>query len=91
MIGTDGGIQQGQVDAFAENGWTSGPDKVELYSDSKYVIDALEKGWARSWRAKGWINTNIKPCGWKMYLKPLQLIFRHCTRILNDFTGNLYF
>ena len=25
---------------------------VELYSDSKYVIDALEKGWARSWRAR---------------------------------------
>ena len=25
------------------------PCVVELYSDSKYVIDALEKGWARSW------------------------------------------
>ena len=24
------------------------PCVVELYSDSKYVIDALEKGWARS-------------------------------------------
>ena len=30
------------------------PCIVELYSDSKYVIDALEKGWAVSWRAKGW-------------------------------------
>ena len=27
---------------------------VELYSDSKYVIDALEKGWAVSWQARGW-------------------------------------
>ena len=27
---------------------------VELYSDSKYVLDALTKGWARRWRANGW-------------------------------------
>ena len=26
------------------------PCVVELYSDSKYVIDALEKGWAWGWR-----------------------------------------
>ena len=34
---------------------------VELYSDSKYVIDALEKGWAVSWRAKGWRKADKKP------------------------------
>ena len=27
---------------------------VELYSDSKYVIDALTKGWLASWRKNGW-------------------------------------
>ena len=27
------------------------PCAVELYSDSKYVIDALERAWARSWTA----------------------------------------
>jgi ribonuclease HI len=27
---------------------------VTLYSDSKYVLDALTKGWARRWRANGW-------------------------------------
>ena len=37
------------------------PCVVELYSDSKYVIDALEKGWARGWRAKGWIKSDKKP------------------------------
>ena len=37
------------------------PCEVELYSDSKYVIDALEKGWARSWRAKGWVKGDKKP------------------------------
>ena len=34
---------------------------VELYSDSKYVIDALEKGWAWGWRKKGWIKSDKKP------------------------------
>ncbi len=34
---------------------------VELYSDSKYVIDALEKGWAQSWREKGWRKADKKP------------------------------
>ena len=37
------------------------PCVVELYSDSKYVIDALEKGWARGWQAKGWIKSDKKP------------------------------
>lgn len=37
------------------------PCAVELYSDSKYVIDALEKGWARSWRARGWVKGDKKP------------------------------
>ena len=34
---------------------------VELYSDSKYVIDALEKGWAYGWRKKGWVKSDKKP------------------------------
>ena len=34
---------------------------VELWSDSKYVIDGLSKGWAKSWRAKGWVKSDKKP------------------------------
>ena len=37
------------------------PCAVELYSDSKYVIDALEQGWAKSWRARGWRRADKKP------------------------------
>ncbi len=37
------------------------PCAVELYSDSKYVIDALEKGWAVSWQAHGWRKGDKKP------------------------------
>lgn len=37
------------------------PCQVELYSDSKYVIDALEKGWAKSWQRRGWVKSDKKP------------------------------
>ena len=37
------------------------PCEVELYSDSKYVIDALEKGWARGWQKRGWVKSDKKP------------------------------
>ena len=37
------------------------PCIVELYSDSKYVIDALEKGWAVGWRQRGWVKSDRKP------------------------------
>lgn len=37
------------------------PCDVQLYSDSKYIIDAVTKGWAKSWKAKGWIKADKKP------------------------------
>lgn len=37
------------------------PCIVELYSDSKYVIDALEKGWAWGWKKRGWFKSDGKP------------------------------
>lgn len=37
------------------------PCEVTLTSDSKYVIEALEKGWARSWRSRGWKKADNKP------------------------------
>lgn len=37
------------------------PCTVELYSDSKYVIDALEKGWAWGWKKRGWVKSDKKP------------------------------
>lgn len=30
------------------------PCEVNLYSDSKYIIDAITKGWAARWRENGW-------------------------------------
>ena len=37
------------------------PCRVELYSDSKYVIDALEKGWAQGWQKRGWVKSDKSP------------------------------
>ena len=37
------------------------PCEVELWSDSKYLVDAITKGWARSWKAKGWKKSDGKP------------------------------
>lgn len=37
------------------------PCEVTLYSDSKYVIDALRLGWAEKWRAAGWMRNKKEP------------------------------
>lgn len=37
------------------------PCIVELYSDSRYVIDGLQKGWAVSWRKNNWRKADKKP------------------------------
>lgn len=37
------------------------PCKVALYSDSKYVIDGIVKGWAKGWRARGWKKADKSP------------------------------
>lgn len=37
------------------------PSRVTLYSDSRYVVDAMAKGWARSWRDKGWRKRDKAP------------------------------
>ncbi|MDF2593305.1 MAG: rnhA, partial [Clostridia bacterium] len=32
--------------------------KVTVYSDSKYVVDAIEKGWLANWRKNNWVKSN---------------------------------
>jgi len=32
------------------------PCKIKLYSDSRYVVDGIGKGWAIKWRANGWMR-----------------------------------
>ena len=37
------------------------PCEVELYSDSQYVCNALTLGWAKKWRAQGWMRNKKEP------------------------------
>ena len=37
------------------------PCEVDLYSDSKYVIDSITKGWAVGWKARGWKKADKSP------------------------------
>ncbi|MDJ0621942.1 MAG: ribonuclease HI [Desulfocapsaceae bacterium] len=34
---------------------------IILYSDSSYVVNGIRKGWAKSWRKKGWLKADGKP------------------------------
>lgn len=37
------------------------PCEVTLYSDSKYLVDAVLKGWLKSWRSRNWKKSDGKP------------------------------
>ncbi len=57
------------------------PCIVELYSDSKYVIDGLEKGWAASWQRRGWVKSDKKPAlNPDLWARLLELTARHRMR-----------
>lgn len=49
---------------------------VEVYSDSTYVVDSVEKGWLYSWEKKNWIKSDKKEVKnielWKELLKQLR-------------------
>ena len=57
------------------------PCEVELYSDSKYVIDALSKGWVYGWQKKGWVKSDKKPAlNVDLWERLLPLIAAHDVR-----------
>lgn len=37
------------------------PCQVTVYSDSRYVVDAVSKGWAVKWRNNGWMRNKREP------------------------------
>ena len=54
------------------------PCEVTLTSDSKYVIDALNLGWAEGWRKNGWKKPDKKPAlNSDLWEKLLDLISVH--------------
>jgi len=54
------------------------PCNVDLFSDSRYVVDGVTKGWAKNWRAKNWMRTPTEPAkNPDLWEKLLQLLERH--------------
>ena len=37
------------------------PCAITLHSDSKYLVDAMTKGWLVGWKKRGWIKSDKKP------------------------------
>lgn len=54
------------------------PCEVDLYSDSKYVIDSITKGWAVGWKARGWKKADKSPAkNIELWERLLNLIETH--------------
>ena len=54
------------------------PCEVTVVTDSKYVVDAIQKGWARGWKLRGWMRSNKEPAlNPDLWEKLLDLIDRH--------------
>lgn len=52
--------------------------EVTLYSDSKYMIDAIQKKWVYSWKDKGWKKADKSPAlNPDLWEKLLGLIEKH--------------
>lgn len=52
--------------------------EVTVYSDSKYVVDAINLGWAEKWRSNGWKrNKNDKALNPDLWKELLNLISQH--------------
>lgn len=57
------------------------PCQVELYTDSRYVCDALEKGWAQGWKKRGWVKADKQPAlNVDLWQRLLELTERHPLR-----------
>lgn len=53
------------------------PCTVQLYTDSQYVVNAIEQGWAVKWRANGWMRNKkdkaLNPDLWQTLLELLEV------------------
>ena len=57
--------------------------EVTLYSDSRYVVDAIEKGWAKSWKARGWKKADKQPAmNADLWARALDLLAKHKVKLV---------
>jgi len=55
------------------------PCEVTVTSDSKYVCDAITRGWAESWRSKNWRNSSGQAKNPDLWERLLDLLAIHRT------------
>jgi len=54
------------------------PCRVRVVTDSEYVVNAMEKGWASSWKARGWKRRTGEPAlNTDLWQKMLDLCEKH--------------
>ncbi|NLL70806.1 MAG: ribonuclease HI [Epulopiscium sp.] len=59
------------------------PCQVTLYSDSKYVVDAIEKGWVFKWKKNSWMrNKKEKALNVDLWERLLPLLDFHAVRFV---------
>ncbi len=52
--------------------------RVDLYTDSKYLRDAVEKRWIKGWQRNGWQTSAKKPVKNKdLWLRLIDLLSKH--------------
>jgi len=67
------------------------PCTVNLYTDSKYLADAMTKGWAQRWKMNGWRrNKREKAVNPDLWSKLLKLCGQHTVnfRWIKGHAGN---
>ena len=54
------------------------PCRVQLYTDSQYIVNAVTKGWAVRWRENGWVRNKkdraLNPDLWQTLLELLEIL-----------------
>lgn len=59
------------------------PCAVTLYSDSRYVVDTIEKGWAKSWKSRGWVKADKQPAmNADLWARALDLLAKHQVKLV---------
>jgi ribonuclease HI len=54
------------------------PCRVDLYSDSQYVVNGIKKGWAKRWRSNKWMRNQYEPAeNVDLWAELLDLCDRH--------------
>ena len=54
------------------------PCEVDVYSDSAYIVNAIEQGWIESWKKNGWRKADKKPVkNVDLWEKLLELMDKH--------------